>query len=211
MTVPRPAARVPVAAVVLAAGRSRRMGATNKLLLPLAGRPLIAHAVAAATGSLAAPVLVVVGHEAAAVRRALAGHAVAFVDNPAYAAGLSTSLRAGIAALPAGAAAAIILLGDAPRVRAPHIDRLIAAFAADPTQPICVPEFAGRRGNPVLWPRRFFPNLLTLEGDRGGRALLDSELDPVRRVVMDDPGVLFDVDTPEDLEQDRVRWKPSNA
>jgi molybdenum cofactor cytidylyltransferase len=175
------------------------MGTVNKLLAPIAGQPLVRYAVAAACASSARPVIVVVGHEAAALRHVLGASPVTIVDNPGYAHGLATSLRAGVAALPEGAAAAIILLGDAPRVRAPHIDRLIAAFAADPTQPICVPEFAGRRGNPVLWPARHFAELRELDGDAGARPLLVRHAGRIRRVAMDDPGVLFDVDTPEDL------------
>ncbi len=188
-----------IAAVVLAAGRSRRMGAVSKLLTPLCGRPLVDYAVAAARDSMARPVIVVVGHQAASVARLLRAQPVTLVENPTYEQGLATSLRAGVAALPAGVAGAVVLLGDAPLVRAAHIDRLIAAYVADARRPICVPMFAGRRGNPVLWPARYFSELRDLAGDTGARPLLARHAGQVLRVAMDDAGVLFDVDTPHDL------------
>ena len=189
----------PVAAVVLAAGRSRRMGAFNKLLVPLEGRPLVLHAVEPACRSRARPVIVVAGHEAGALRQAVVGWPVSVVENPDYEQGLATSVRTGVAALPASVAAAMFLLGDAPRVRGSHINALIDAFWGDRARPICVPVHKGRRGNPVLWPARFFPELLTLTGDRGARPLLARHHADVRAVEMADAGVLFDVDTPRDL------------
>src|SRR5262249_34703075 len=117
-----------IAIIILAAGRSTRMGAGNKLLADVNGRPMVRHAVDAALASQGKPVLVVVGHQAGAVREALAGLPIAFVDNPSFAAGLSGSLKRGIDALPAGCEGALILLGDMPQIACTHIDRLIAAF-----------------------------------------------------------------------------------
>jgi molybdenum cofactor cytidylyltransferase len=176
------------------------MGPDNKLLRMLAGRPLVAHAVDAALASRARPVVVVTGHEAAAVRAALAGRDVAFAHNDAYASGLASSLRAGVAALAgAGADAVVVCLGDMPWVRAEHVDALVAAFEADPRRPICAPVHAGRRGHPVLWPARFFPALLALRGDVGARALLAEHAAEVREVPIDDPAITRDVDTPDAL------------
>ncbi len=194
------AARPPrIAAVVLAAGRSRRMGEENKLLSPIAGRPMVAHAVEAALRSRADPVVVVTGHDGEAVRAALAGLDVRFVDNPDYAAGMSTSLRAGLAALPEDIDGAVICLGDMPRVSAALIDRLIESFDADAGRAICVPCHRGRRGNPVLWAARFFPEMARLSGDRGARRLLVAHDASVHEVAWEDDGVLIDVDTPEML------------
>lgn len=192
-----PAPRRPptVAAIVLAAGRSRRMGA-NKLVGDFAGRPLIAHAVGAALESRASPVVVVTGFEAERVEAALAGLGVRFVHNPDYARGMSTSLIAGIGSLPDDSDGALVCLGDMPRVTADHLDRLIAAFDPPAGRAIGIPAFRGRRGNPVLWARRFFPEIRGLTGDVGARALIAEHADQVYEVAVEDDGVLFDVDTP---------------
>jgi molybdenum cofactor cytidylyltransferase len=182
--------------VVLAAGRSQRMGAANKLLLEVAGRPMVARAVAAARASGAAETVVVTGHMAAEVEAALAGAAVRFVRNPHYAEGLSTSLAAGIGALGADIDAAVVLLGDMPQIAAGHIDALIAAFDPAGTGAICVATFQGKRGNPVLWARRFFGELTGLKGDVGARHLIGEHAELVAEVALDG-AVHTDVDTPE--------------
>lgn len=188
-----------VAGVVLAAGRSSRMGGPNKLLEIVEGRPLVRHAVEAALGSGLSEVVVVVGHQGEAVRAALAGTPVRFVENQTYAEGLSTSLKAGLGALPARAGGAIVILGDMPRVSAGLIRRLVAAFDPAAGAHAVLPTRDGKRGNPVLWGRRFFPELMAVEGDVGGRHLLGPHAEFVREVEAEDEGVLLDVDTPEAL------------
>ncbi len=196
----RPAAPRQVAAVVLAAGRSSRMAPRNKLLLPGAdGTPMIARVVDAALASRARPVLVVLGNQAAEMRRALAGRAVRFVDAPDFAAGLSASLRAGIAAVPAQAAGAIVCLGDMPLVAPAVFDALIATHDAEEGRGIVVPTWRGRAGNPVLWGRRFFPELMALAGDVGGRGLLERHAEQVAQVEVESDAVLRDFDTVEAL------------
>lgn len=185
-----------VAAVLLAAGQSRRMGGPNKLLAELEGEPLVRRAAAAALASGVASVTAVVGHQAAAVRRALVGLPIAFVDNPDYADGLSTSLRAGIAALPEGAEAAMVCLADMPGVTAPVIARLIAAFREREGAAIVVPTAGGKRGNPVLWSRHFFPALTAIAGDVGARHLIGENRDAVVEVEVG-PAAALDLDTPE--------------
>ncbi|HEU4728095.1 MAG TPA: NTP transferase domain-containing protein, partial [Kofleriaceae bacterium] len=188
-----------IAAIVLAAGRASRMG-SNKLVAELDGEPIVRRTVRAVLGSRARPVIVVTGHEAEAVRGALAGLDVRCVHNPDYAEGMSTSLRVGLAA--AGAAsAALICLGDMPRLRAEHFDAVIDAFrAGDPTE-IIVPTADRKRGNPVLWPRTYFAEIAALSGDVGARALIDRHADQVRLVAIDDPAILVDVDTPAALAE----------
>jgi molybdenum cofactor cytidylyltransferase len=188
-----------IAAVILAAGRSRRMGAINKLLADVGGRPMLAWAVDAALHSHADRVLVVTGHDAQKVRRALSDRPVGFVQNDSYDKGLSSSLAKGIGALGDDADGALICLGDMPRLTADHLDRLIAAFAPEDGAEICVPVHAGRRGNPVLWGRRFFAEISAIAGDRGARDLIRRHGDAVREVAMPDDAVLFDVDTPDAL------------
>lgn len=188
-----------VGAVVLAAGFSRRMGEANKLLAPIDGAPMIARCVDAVLASRARPVVVVTGHEAVRVRAALAGRHLVFAHNPAPEAGLSASLRTGIAALGDELDGALVCLGDMPWVRPEHIGALIAAFEASGGRSICVPAFAGRRGNPVLWPARHFAEIAALRGDCGARERLAAHADEVCYVPVADAGVTLDVDTPDAL------------
>jgi molybdenum cofactor cytidylyltransferase len=188
-----------IAAVVLAAGRSTRMGGPNKLLAEIARRPLVRIAAEAALASGAKPVIVVAGHQHDQVEQALTGLPVRVVHNPNFADGLGTSLRVGIAAVPAEADGAIVLLGDMPQVDARLIDRLITAFDPDRGALVVVPTFEGKRGNPVLWSRRFFPDLMAIEGDVGARHLIGRYGEAVVEVPVDGKGALTDIDTPEAL------------
>jgi molybdenum cofactor cytidylyltransferase len=194
------AARAPrIAGLVLAAGRSTRMGPVNKLLADLEGRPMVARVADAARTSQAAPVIVVTGHERERVEAALAGLDVTLVHNPDYAAGLSTSLHRGLAALPEATEGVVVCLGDMPRITATVIDRLIAAFDPLEGRAICLPTWQGKRGNPVLFARRFFAEMQAISGDIGARALIGEYPEAVCEVAMADDGVLSDVDTPEAL------------
>jgi molybdenum cofactor cytidylyltransferase len=192
-----------VAAILLAAGRSSRMGAANKLLTEIDGIAMVARACEAALASQADPVVVVTGHDSQRVRTAIEnaaeGRPVTIVHNPDYAAGISTSLRHGLAALGPEADGALICLADMPRVTAAVLNRLIAAFDPAEGRAICVPVWNGKRGNPVLWSRRFFPEMSALAGDVGARHLIGEHGDLVREVAMTDDAVLLDVDTPEAL------------
>jgi molybdenum cofactor cytidylyltransferase len=187
-----------VAGLVLAAGRSTRMGGPNKLLAEIGGRPLARIAVDEALASSARPVIVVTGHQREQVEAALADLPVTFVHNPDYAQGLSTSLKVGIAALPAEVDGAIVCLGDMPQVDARLIDRLIGAFDPERGALVVVPTIAGKRGNPVVWSRRFFPQLAALEGDVGARHVIGTYGEAVTEVLAD-PAAFVDVDTPEAL------------
>jgi molybdenum cofactor cytidylyltransferase len=187
-----------IAAIVLAAGRSTRMGAANKLTADVGGKPMLRWAAEAALASRARPLLVVTGHQESDVRAALAGLDVRLVANPDFAQGLSTSLRAGMAAVPAGCDGALVLLGDMPRIEASDLDRLIGAFASGA---IVVPVHQGRQGNPVLWPRALFPEIMQLEGDAGAKRLIAAHPDAVREIEIDTPAILADVDTPEELQR----------
>src|SRR3954462_6777749 len=143
-----------VAGLILAAGRSTRMGGPNKLLEEINGKALVRHVAEHVRASRAKPVIVVTGHQKERVERALAGLPVTFVHNPDFAEGLSTSLKTGIGAVPPEADGAIVCLGDMPQVTAKLIDRLIAAFDPERSALVVVPTIAGKRGNPVLWSRR---------------------------------------------------------
>jgi molybdenum cofactor cytidylyltransferase len=192
-------------AVVLAAGRSSRFRAEgereiSKLVASLDGKPLARHAAEAALASRARPVVVVTGYAREAVEAALAGLPLAFVHNPDFASGMASSLKAGVAALPADVAGALVLLGDMPRIEAATLDSLIEAFAARPLALAAAPVRAGRRGNPVLLSRALFPALARLTGDEGARRLI-GEADPlgIVEVEVEGDGVTLDIDTPGEL------------
>ena len=186
-----------IAAVVLAAGRSTRMGTINKLIAEIGGKPLVRIAAEQALASRANPVIVVTGHEHKRVETALAGLPVRFVNNPDYAEGLGTSLRTGIAAVPADADGVIVCLGDMPQVDSQLIDRLIAAFNPERGALVVVPTLDGRRGNPVVWSRRFFHDLMAIAGDIGARHLIGSYAEAVVEIPVAGEAALTDVDTPE--------------
>lgn len=199
----------PIAAVILAAGRSSRMG-HFKLLADVGGEPMVRKVVRAAVEAQSRPVIVVTGNEADAVRQSLSGLDVTIVHNPDFALGLSTSLKAGIAALPAAVAGALVLLGDMPLLEAAHLERLLGAF--EPGR-IVVPVRSGRRGNPVLWPRETFARMAHLSGDAGAKALLSEFAANVREIEMPDDAIFRDIDTPEALGdlQREIGTKPSST
>ena len=194
-----------IAALVLAAGKASRYraaggAAPTKLVADYRGKPLVRWAVEAALAARTRPVTVVTGHARAEVEAALAGLDVRFVHNPDFAEGLSTSLRAGLAALGAEVAGAVVLLGDMPDAAAQTIDALIDAFVAADAD-AAIPVFAGARGNPGLLGRALFARAAQLTGDEGARGLLRG-LEPARllSVSVADAGIGRDIDTPDDLQ-----------
>ena len=201
-----PPARAPrkprvVAALVLAAGRSRRMAPLNKLLITDAGgRTMIARVVDQALASHARPVIVVTGHERERVEEALGGRPVLFTHADDYAQGLSASLKAGLAALPPGLDGVMICLGDMPLVTAEMLDRLMAAFDPEEGRAIVLPTFRGKQGNPMIWAARFLPQMATITGDVGARHLLGANLDVAHEVEMASDAVLRDFDTADSLK-----------
>ena len=188
-----------IAAIVLAAGQSRRMGARNKLLIPVDGKPMVAHAVDAVIGAGLAPVIVVTGHEREMVRAALRGRDVRIVHNQHFALGLSTSLVTGLAALPPDIDGVLVCLGDMPRVDAALVSRLKAALAPLEGRSIIVPTSNGKRGNPVLWSAEMIPEMRAVEGDVGAKHLIGQFEEAVFEVEIDGAAPLLDIDTPEAL------------
>ncbi|MCC6920928.1 MAG: molybdopterin-binding/glycosyltransferase family 2 protein [Alphaproteobacteria bacterium] len=187
-----------IAAVVLAAGQSRRMGAPKQLAV-IGGMPMLRRTVEQVRASGVDEIVVVTGHEAEAVGTALKGLPVTLVRNPDYALGLSTSLKAGLAALDEDVDGALIVLGDMPGVGAGDIDRMLAAFDPAEGRGIVVPVHAGKRGNPVLWAAAYFPEMARVSGDTGAKHLLAEFAEAVCEVELGD-GVLTDIDTPEQLK-----------
>ena len=191
-----------VAAIVLAAGRSSRMG-TNKLLEDLDGKPVVRHVVEAALASRCQSVSVVVGHQADEVAAALNGLDVRLVQNPGHAQGMATSLIAGVNTVPDTAKAALICLGDMPLVTPVMMNAILDGLARHVTARAVVPIAAGRRANPVLITRGLFEDVRTLSGDVGAKALLDRAGPDLIEVMIDDVAILLDVDTPEALAHAR--------
>lgn len=208
-----PPAKSTIAAVVLAAGKSTRMAPFNKLLVTdKAGKPMIARVVDNVLSSGARPVIVVTGHRADDIRAALAGRPVTYVASPNYEAGLSESLKSGIAAVPTEARAAIVCLGDMPLVTGRIIDRLLAAHDTDEGRLIAVPTHEGQLGNPILWDRRFFADLLAMTGDGGGgRRIIREHAEMVTEVDVGDDAVLRDFDTKESLATLPPRMRPADV
>jgi len=198
-----------IGALLLAAGQSRRMGGPNKLLAELDGVPMVAHVARRLLASRARPIIAVLGNQADAVDAALAKLPVERVRNPEFADGLSTSLKRGIAALPSDLDGVIVCLGDMPLISGRHLDRLIAAFNPLEGRAIVVPTRRGKRGNPVLWSSRFFPEMAALAGDVGAKHLIGEHAELVTEVEMDDDAVLVDIDTPEALDALRQKRKPA--
>jgi molybdenum cofactor cytidylyltransferase len=177
------------------------MAPHNKLLEPLAGEPIIVRVVRAALESGADTVIVVTGHEAPRIAEALRSFEVTLVHNPHFADGMSTSLKAGVAAVPKNHDGALIMLGDMPQVSPADLQALLAAFvAANDRSAICVPVRAGRRGNPVLWGVAHFPEIMPITGDAGAKQLLVTRAKNIVEVPAESDGVLVDIDVPADLE-----------
>jgi molybdenum cofactor cytidylyltransferase len=184
-----------IAGLLLAAGGARRFG-SQKLLAPLDGEPLVRHS-ARVLESLVDKLFVVVGHERDAVRQALAGMHAAIVVNHEWGAGLSTSLRAGVTALPMEAEAVVVALGDQPQVDAALVRQLIAEWR-ESRRDIVAPLYDGVRGHPILFSRNTFPELRAVEGDAGARAVIERDHHRVAFIEWEG-AVPKDVDTPDDL------------
>jgi len=194
-----------IGGVILVAGVSRRFAAAGgleatKLIAPLAGVPLARRVAETALASKARPVVAVTGYAREAVETALDGLRLVLVHNANFASGLASSLRTGLAALPADVDGAIILLGDMPGVTPGLIDRLIDRFDAAPAALAVAPVAGGRRGNPVLLSRALFAAAMKLEGDEGARRALDRlPAGKLLEVPASEVEAGLDVDTPAAL------------
>lgn len=209
----------PTAAVILAAGTSSRMKegeqGRHKLLLPLGGKPVIEHVIQAVIQSRARPVVIVLGHEAEKVQASLSSFEkepdVLFVENPDYEEGLSTSMQVGIQELiyngyTQEGMGALFVLGDTPTLTPAIINRLIEA-REETGKGIVVPLYGGKRGNPILFDDDFFPELMNVTGDEGGRSVRDQYPEDMAMVEVGDLGENFDVDTWEAYQEVVAMWQ----
>ncbi len=187
-----------ITALILAAGESKRMGVENKLLKDFDGKPMLLHAVTSARASKADSVLMVTGCEAGKIRKAVPETET--VQNANYADGLSSSLKTGISELADKTDAVIVMLGDMPRISEKILNALIAGFSPEKGRNICVPVYQGKRGNPVLFAREYFPALLSLDGDFGAKHLIEENEEAVFEVEIDSPAIFLDIDTENALK-----------
>jgi molybdenum cofactor cytidylyltransferase len=188
-----------VAALILAAGQSRRMGKDNKLTMLVQGKPMVRYPVEAAKAAGIKDILIVTGHQEQEVRSVIGKADVQYITNDQYADGLSTSLIAGIGQIPDSASHALVMLGDMPKISAAMVSKMLEnAENADPAT-IVMATHDGKRGNPVLWPRLYFDALEKVAGDTGARHIIGQNMDHVVEVELG-PAASLDIDTPEAFE-----------
>lgn len=193
-------------AVLLAAGRSTRMGKQNKLLAPFNGRSLVATVVAQVLATDIDHLIVVTGYESEKVKADIeqgthSRENIQIIDNADYHQGIASSLGRGVKALPDDTCGALILLADMPSITEQHIHQLVAEIRRTQGKDILVPCYRGTRGNPVWWPREYFEEILALEGDVGARELLMTYAERWVTVEFSDDAILRDIDTIEQLDE----------
>jgi len=188
-----------ITGIILAAGLSRRMG-TVKSLLPFGDTLLLDRVIENAYQSELANLVVVLGYEAEGIREKINFQESQIIINPDYKMGQSSSLRAGLGAVPDDSNGAMFLLGDQPFVGKKIINDLIRAFEERPSN-LIIPTCLGKRGNPVLAHRAIFQIIQEITGDTGARVLFHSLKEQIREVEVSDPGIHLDVDTIEDYQQ----------
>jgi molybdenum cofactor cytidylyltransferase len=175
------------------------MGAVNKLLIVIDGKPMVRHAVEAALAAGLSPVFIVTGHQREEVEFALQDLPVTFLYNNEFSNGLATSLKRGVGSLPQDCDGVLVALGDMPLVKPAEIVRMVYAFNPVEGREIIVPVKRGKRGNPVLWGKRFWAEMRRLDGDVGARDLIAANPEAVTEIEMEGDGILTDIDTPQAL------------
>jgi len=192
-------------AIVLASGVSRRFGPENKLTMPLKGKSLIEKTIEALEQSNIDEIITVIGHQGGRIQRALQNHDTIFIKNPDYSKGMGTSIHAGVSSLKGDAGAALVVLGDMPFVAPETINLLLRAHENSKKKLIFVPTYKEKRGNPVLWDRSLFSELLKFAPSHGGKRFIIDNPGIVQEVKVTDRGILVDIDLPKDLAQTLTR------
>ena len=187
-------------AVLLAAGRSERMGRNNKLLLNVDGIPLVRKSAINILNSNVTSMTVVTGFDENKIVNALSGLNVNFVKNINFREGLSSSLKAGLANITPTPSAVIICLADMPKIQPEHINQLIENFDPLKGWEICIPTNNGKRGNPVLIGSRFFPHIFETSGDFGAKQIMKQHSDKIVEVEIGTSDIHFDIDTQYEYE-----------
>ena len=192
-------------AVLLAAGRSERMGRNNKLLLNVDGIPLVRKSAINILNSNVTSMTVVTGFDENKIVNALSGLNVNFVKNINFREGLSSSLKAGLANITPTPSAVIICLADMPKIQPEHINQLIENFDPLKGWEICIPTNNGKRGNPVLIGSRFFPYIFQTSGDFGAKQVMKQHSDKIVEVEIGTSDINFDIDTQDEYENFTTR------
>lgn len=190
-----------ITAIILAAGRSQRMGERNKLLLPFRGKTVLESVLDTVVSLPFREILVVTGHDGAVVQSILQNYPLKRVHNPDYRRGMSTSLKKGLSAADPGATGFLICLADMPLLSADLLMNLCNRFAAAPGPAIVAPVCRGWRGNPVIFSRHFSSEIMALEGDRGARSVIEAHPGAVIEAPVEDAEIFRDIDTKEDYER----------
>jgi molybdenum cofactor cytidylyltransferase len=188
-----------VAGIILAAGESSSMKGQNKLISEVVGKPVLVWVVETAVSAGLEPVIVVTGYDDGATGKILADLPADIVLNNRWQEGMSTSFPPAVNALPSTVQGVMILLGDMPAVNSDIVKKLVSQFAASGGEKIVHPVFGGQQGNPVVFPRCFFPALTGLTGDSGAKSILKEHPDTVLKVEVDSSSILLDIDTEDDL------------
>lgn len=188
-----------IAAIVLAAGESTRMG-TQKLLLPYAGSTVIEHILGQLVRSLVDEVIIVTGYEPDRIEDLLAGRGFAFAQNDGYREGMLSSIRRGLAVLPESAEATFIVLGDQPALQAATVDSILRKQRENSDR-VILPTHEGRRGHPILIPLRFQEEIMQRFDETGLRGLLRAHPGAILELPVDTASILEDIDYPEDYQR----------
>ena len=184
----------PVSAILLAAGKSSRMGKL-KQLMPLGESTILEQTLDNLLGSKAAEVIVVLGYKAEEIVKRLSGKPIKVVVNPLYRKGMGSSIAAGLKFVDSQAQAVMLVMGDQPYVDSPTMNRLIDAFG-DAKKGIAIPTYNGQRGHPLIFARKYQAQLSRLSGDIGGREIIKQNPRDVLEVPVDCEGIIIDIDTP---------------
>jgi len=195
----RPRQNSHLSAIVLAAGKSTRMG-EPKQLLPIDGKPLLEHILVSLRASKLNEIVVVLGHAADAIRQRVDLHDVKVAENKNYEQGMGSSLGVGVSALAEGTDGVLVVLADQPFVRSETYVQLIDQYRYSKAQ-VVIPTYRGFRGNPVLLDRSVFPEVMSLNGDIGCRAIFGNHANGITKVAVEDIGILLDIDTKEDFHR----------
>lgn len=202
-------ASISVAAVVLAAGRSSRMKNKNKLLEELDDVPILHHVLNAIADSDVSETIVVLGHESEKIKSTLRGYELNIVDNPLYKSGIGSSIRKGVESLSQSIDGVLMILGDMPGITPRILKSLIENLVPEERKEICIPVCDNKLGNPVLWSKRFLPELCNLEGDIGGRCLFEEYSSFLVYCPMNTDAIHQDIDTDDQLQSIRDNARKS--
>ena len=185
--------------IILAAGQSKRMLKNNKLLIKINKQSMIDKMVSTSLNSSADSTVVVLGYQSDIIQEIIQNKEIITIINKDYKKGLSSSLQCGISALPDDCDAAIIILADMPNIKSKIIDSLINNFNPQKNKSIIIPTFNGKRGNPILLDRKYFPDIISVKGDKGAKDIIVNNKNSILEIPQKDSSVLNDIDTKEDL------------